>query len=43
VKVSDKVAGGCVRGDSVALLSRAFINTYSFAGVPTIYATVGQG
>jgi hypothetical protein len=42
VKVSGNVAGGCVRGDTVALLSRAFTDTYSFAGVPTIYATVGR-
>lgn len=43
VKVSGNVAGGCARGDTVALLSRAFTNTYSFAGVPAIYATIGGG
>ena len=31
-----------MRGDTVALLSRAFTNTYSFAGVPAIYVTVGR-
>ena len=43
VRVFGNVAGGCVRGDSVALLSRAFTRTYSFAGLPAVYATVGRG
>ena len=41
-RVFGNVARACVRGDTVALLSRAFTNTYSVAGVPAIYATVGQ-
>jgi hypothetical protein len=42
VKVSGNVSGGCVRGDAVTLLSKAFTKTYSFAGVPAIYANVGR-
>ena len=42
VRVFGNVADGCARGDAVTLLSRAFTNTYSFAGLPAIYATVGS-
>ena len=34
VKGSGNVAGGCARGDTVALLSRAFTNTYCLLGSP---------
>jgi hypothetical protein len=42
VNVSGNVAGGCVRGHAVTLLSRAFTNTYTFASIPAIHATVGS-
>lgn len=32
---------GCVRGDQVTLLSKAFRHTYEFAGVPAVYTRVG--
>jgi hypothetical protein len=40
VTVSGNVAGGCPAGDAVTLLSKAFVTTYRFAGVPAIYANV---
>jgi hypothetical protein len=36
------VAGGCTSGDTVTILSRAFPNTHSFAGVPAALAQVGS-
>jgi hypothetical protein len=35
-------AGLCLAGDRVTLLSRAFGNAHSFAGVPAVYATVNS-
>ena len=36
-------AGGCPRGDAVTILSRAFVHTHDFAGVPAVYARQGPG
>ena len=36
-------APGCPVGDAVKLLSRAFVRTHTFAGVPTVFARVGRG
>jgi hypothetical protein len=36
-------AGDCPAGDAVAVLSRAFVATREFAGVPAVYARVGAG
>ncbi len=36
-------AGGCPRGDTVTLLSRAFSARRSFAGVPAVFAKVKAG
>jgi len=36
-------AGGCPKGDSVTLLSRAFPHTHEFAGVPAVFADVLAG
>ena len=32
---------GCVRGDQVTLISRAFSHRHDFAGLPAVYARVG--
>jgi hypothetical protein len=36
-------AGGCPVGDAVTIISRAFKNTQSFAGVPAVFARVRTG
>jgi hypothetical protein len=36
-------ADGCPAGDAVELLSRAFVHTHDFAGVPAVYARVQRG
>jgi hypothetical protein len=36
-------AGGCPRGATVFVLSRAFPHTHMFAGVPAVLAKVGVG
>jgi len=36
-------APGCPVGDAVKLLSRAFVRTHVFAGVPAVYARVRRG
>ena len=36
-------APGCPLGDAVKLLSRAFVRTHVFAGVPAVYAPVRRG
>ena len=36
-------AGDCPAGDAVAVLSRAFVATREFAGVPAVYAKVEAG
>jgi hypothetical protein len=36
-------APGCPAGDAVKLLSRAFVRTHVFAGVPAVYARVRRG
>jgi hypothetical protein len=36
-------APGCPTGDAVKLLSRAFVPTHTFAGVPAVYARVRRG
>jgi hypothetical protein len=33
-------AAGCPKGDEVTLISKAFVHTTDFAGLPAIYATV---
>ena len=33
-------AGDCPTGDAVTILSRAFVHTHDFAGVPAVYARV---
>jgi hypothetical protein len=33
-------AGGCPVGDSVTLISRAFVHTHDFAGLPAVFAKV---
>ena len=38
--VVDGSAGDCPRGDAVTILSRAFVHTRDFAGVPAVYARV---
>jgi hypothetical protein len=36
------VAGGCTAGDTVTIVSRAFSDVRSFAGVPAVFAQVGS-
>jgi hypothetical protein len=36
-------AVGCPAGDTVELLSRAFVHAHDFAGVPAVYAMVRPG
>ena len=36
-------AGDCPAGDAVTVLSRAFVHTHDFAGVPAVYARVRAG
>ena len=36
-------ADGCPVGDAVTILSRAFVHTHDFAGVPAIFARVRTG
>jgi hypothetical protein len=36
-------ADGCVVGDTVSVLSHAFVHTHDFAGVPAVYAKVRAG
>ena len=38
VRVHGSVAGGCAKGDTVTLISRAFSHRHDFAGLPAIYA-----
>ena len=33
-------AGDCPRGDSVTIISRAFVHTHDFAGLPAVFAPV---
>jgi hypothetical protein len=42
VRVFGSVGGGCARGDSVTLFSRAFNPRHEFAGVPAIFARAGR-
>jgi hypothetical protein len=42
VRVFGNVGGGCVRGDRVTLISRAFSHRHEFAGLPAVFATVGR-
>jgi len=37
------VVPGCAIGNQVTLMSRAFSHRHEFAGVPAIFAEVGQG
>jgi hypothetical protein len=34
---------GCTTGDTVTVLSKAFVGTHKFAGVPAVYAKVKSG
>ena len=43
VRVFGSVRGGCPRGDTVTLISRAFSPRHEFAGIPAIFARVGAG
>jgi hypothetical protein len=36
-------ADGCPVGDTVTLLSKAFVHTHDFAGLPAVYAQVRRG
>ena len=36
-------ADGCAVGNTVTLISRAFVHTHDFAGLPAIYAKVKYG
>ena len=36
-------ADGCAAGNTVFVISRAFVHTYDFAGVPALHATVRAG
>jgi hypothetical protein len=36
-------ADGCAAGNTVFILSRAFVHTHDFAGVPAVLATVKNG
>jgi hypothetical protein len=42
VRVFGSVAGGCARGDTVTLFSRAFSPRQQFAGVPAIFTRAGR-
>lgn len=42
VRISGTAPDGCIRGDAVTLLSRAFSDQYSFAGLPAVYANVDE-
>src|SRR3954447_24484454 len=43
VRVYGDVSGGCARGDTVTLISRAFSRRHEFAGVPATFAVVHAG
>jgi hypothetical protein len=34
---------GCTTGDTVTVLSKAFVGTHKFAGIPAVYAKVKSG
>jgi hypothetical protein len=34
---------GCVAGDTVTIMSKAFVHTHEFAGIPAVYAAVHSG
>ena len=34
---------GCVAGDMVTIMSKAFVHTHEFADIPAVYATVHSG
>jgi hypothetical protein len=34
---------GCVAGDSVTIMSKAFVGTHNFAGIPAVFAKVKAG
>jgi hypothetical protein len=34
---------GCTTGDTVTVMSKAFVGTHEFAGIPAVYATVKSG
>ena len=36
-------AGSCPVGDAVTIISRAFVHTHDFAGVPAVFAKVKSG
>ena len=36
-------ADGCPVGDAVTLISKAFVHTHDFAGLPAVYAKVRSG
>ncbi len=36
------VAGGCTSGNTVTIISHAFVGTHSFAGVPAVFGEVGS-
>jgi hypothetical protein len=42
VRVFGSVGGGCARGDTATLFSRAFNPRHEFAGVPAIFARAGR-
>src|SRR3954452_23935102 len=43
VRVHGSVSGGCAKGDTVTLISRAFSHRHDFAGLPAIYAVSRSG
>ena len=43
VVVKGSVDGGCSVGDAVTLISKAFVHTHDFAGLPAVFAKVKYG
>lgn len=43
VVIRGSVDGGCAAGDTVFVISRAFVHTHDFAGLPAVPARVRRG
>ncbi len=43
VTVSGALGSGCPVGDQVTVISKAFVHTHDFAGLPAVFATVQPG
>jgi hypothetical protein len=43
VVIKGTVGGGCAVGNTVTIISRAFVHTHDFAGLPAVFAKVKYG